>query len=77
MVRGPVDLDPHPDPIGDQGAGLEPAVGGHRGDQGHATALGGGAEHHGPDVGLVADGQGQGADRIAVEPVDAGHDVVL
>ena len=51
--------------VGDQLAGVEAAVLGDRGHQGDAAALGRAAEHHGPDAGLVAHGDGEVAHLVA------------
>ena len=46
--------------VGDQLGGVQPAVGGDRRDEADAPAVGGAAEHDGPDAGLVAHGQRPG-----------------
>ena len=60
--------------VGDELAGVEAAVLGDRRDQGGAATVGRAAEHDGADAGPVAHGDGEVADAVAVEPVDAGDD---
>ena len=53
---------------------MQPAVGVDGRDDGDAPAVGRAAEHHGPDAGLVAHGERELAQVVAVEAVDPGDD---
>ncbi len=59
--------------VADELRGVQARVGPDGGHDGRSSPVGRAAQHHGPDVGLVAHGQGQLPQVVAGEPVDAGH----